>query len=420
MNGVSDIKNRSLDRWLEYIQDQHDKEIDMGLSRMFEMVDRLDLNPITPKVVTVAGTNGKGSTCVTIEQLLLSHGLKVGTTLSPHVFRFNERFRLQGSELSDQEICGHFETIERVRDGLPLTYFEFSSLAALVAFSQCDLDVVILEIGLGGRLDAFNAIDADIAVITSIGFDHQEFLGDSLDEIGKEKAGIFRPGQKVVLGANMPKTVYEAGKALGCVESAMGKNFRYQESKGSSWSYFSQDLNMEAIPRGSLSAHNLSLALQVTKELVDLDPSLVIQTLPVVSLQGRMTELLLDGHNYVFDVCHNSQGAEFFVRELKLRDIEPDFVICGMFRNKDHQRVFREVNRNIDAEWILIDTLGVRGFRSKELRDAFGGDGRCVSEFNDARAYIKNKSSNPSTVLAFGSFNVLEQACASMNVQRIS
>ena len=420
MNGFSDIKNRSLDRWLEYIQDQHDKEIDMGLSRMFEMVDRLDLNPITPKVVTVAGTNGKGSTCVTIEQLLLSHGLKVGTTLSPHVFRFNERIRLQGSELSDQEICGHFETIERVRDGLPLTYFEFSSLAALVAFSQCDLDVVILEIGLGGRLDAFNVIDADIAVITSIGFDHQEFLGDSLDEIGKEKAGIFRPGQKVVLGANMPKTVHEASKALGCAESAMGKNFRYQESKGSSWSYFSQDLNMEAIPRGSLSAHNLSLALQVTKELVDLDPSSVIQTLPVITLQGRMSELLLDGHNYVFDVCHNSQGAEFFVRELKLREIEPDFVICGMFRNKDHQQVFREVNRNIDAEWILIDTLGVRGFRSKELRDAFGGDGRCVSEFNDARAYIKNKSSNPSTVLAFGSFNVLEQACASMNVQRIS
>ena len=392
----------------------------MGLSRMFEMVDRLDLNPITPKVVTVAGTNGKGSTCVTIEQLLLSHGLKVGTTLSPHVFRFNERIRLQGCELSDQEICGHFETIERVRNGLPLTYFEFSSLASLVAFSQCDLDVVILEIGLGGRLDAFNAIDADIAVITSIGFDHQEFLGDSLDEIGKEKAGIFRPGQKVVLGANMPKTVHEASKALGCAESAMGKNFRYQESKGSSWSYFSQDLNMEAIPRGSLSAHNLSLALQVTKELIDLDPSSVIQTLPDISLQGRMTELLLDGHNYVFDVCHNSQGAEFFVKELKLRDIEPDFVICGMFRNKDHQKVFYEMNRNIDAEWILIDTLGVRGFRSKELRNAFGGNGRCVSEFSDARAYIKNKSSNPRTVLAFGSFNVLEQACASMNVQRIS
>ena len=420
MNGVVDINSRSLDQWLEYIQEQHDKEIDMGLDRMFEMVERLDLNPITPKVVTVAGTNGKGSTCITIEQLLLSHGLKVGTTLSPHVFRFNERIRLQGGELSDQEICGHFETIELARDGLPLTYFEFSSLAALVAFSQCDLDVVILEIGLGGRLDAFNAIDADIAVVTSIGFDHQEFLGESLEEIGKEKAGIFRPGQKVVLGADMPRTVYEASKALGCEESAMGKNFRYLEGKGSSWSYFSEDLNMEAIPRGSLSAHNLSLALEVTRELVDIDPSIVIQTLPVISLQGRMTELLLDGHNYVFDVCHNSQGAEFFVRELKLRGIEPDFIICGMFRNKDHQQVFREVSRNIDAEWILIDTLGVRGFRSKELRDAFGGNGMCLPGFNDARAYIKIKSSNPSTVLAFGSFNVLEQACESMNVQRIS
>ena len=125
MNGVSDIKDRSLDQWLVYIQDQHDKEIDMGLSRMNEMVERLDLNPVSPKVVIVAGTNGKGSTCVTIEQLLLSHGSKVGTTLSPHVFRFNERIRVRGSESSDQEICGYFETIERARDGLPLTYFEF-------------------------------------------------------------------------------------------------------------------------------------------------------------------------------------------------------------------------------------------------------------------------------------------------------
>ena len=176
---------------------------------------------------------------------------------------------------------------------------------------------------------------------------------------------------------------------------------------------------MEAIPRGSLSAHNLSLALQVTKELVDLDPSSVIKTLPVISLQGRMTELLLDGHNYLFDVCHNSQGAEFFVRELKLRNIEPDFIICGMFRNKDHQQVFHEVSSKIEAEWLLINTMGVRGFRSNELQVAFGGTGKCLSEFSDARAYIAEKTSNPSTVLAFGSFNVLEQACLSMNVQRI-
>ena len=359
MNGVVDINSRSLDQWLEYIQEQHDKEIDMGLDRMFEMVERLDLNPITPKVVTVAGTNGKGSTCITIEQLLLSHGLKVGTTLSPHVFRFNERIRLQGGELSDQEICGHFETIELAREGLPLTYFEFSSLAALVAFSQCDLDVVILEIGLGGRLDAFNAIDADIAVVTSIGFDHQEFLGESLEEIGKEKAGIFRPGQKVVLGADMPRTVYEASKALGVKKVRWAKTSDIKKVKALRGP--TEDLNMEAIPRGSLAAHNLSLALEVTRELVDIDPSIVVQMLPAISLQGRMTELLLDGHNYVFDVCHNSQGAEFFVRELKLRGIEPEFIICGMFRNKDHQQVFREVSRNIDAEWILIDTLGARG-----------------------------------------------------------
>ena len=419
MSEISYKDSVELDHWLSFIQEQHVKDIDMGLDRMNLMIDRLGLRGSSHKVVTVAGTNGKGSTCVAIEQLLVSHGYKVGTTLSPHVFRFNERIRVQGQELSDEAICDNFEIIEDVRDGLPLTYFEFSSLAALVTFDRARLDIAILEIGLGGRLDAFNAIDADVAVITSIGYDHQEFLGDSLEEIGAEKAGIFRLEQSVVLGANMPESVYRLSEANGCKQRAFGIDFEISQIAKEEWNYKSNKLEIESIQLGSLSAHNLSLGIEVANEITELDPQVVLECLPRVKLQGRMSELLLDEHRYLFDVCHNSQGVDFLIGELELRNIEPDFIICGMFRNKDHAQVYLKMSKRVNAEWILIDTQGVRGFGSKELKDAMAVEGLCLAQFADARKYIKQVAELPSTVLAFGSFNVVEQACNSMNVSRI-
>ena len=264
-----------LDRWLSYIEEQHVKDIDMGLDRMNLMIDRLGLGNPDHKVITVAGTNGKGSTCVATEQLLLSHGLRVGTTLSPHVFRFNERIRVQGIELSDQDICESFEIIESARDGLPLTYFEFSSLAALVVFDQADLDIAILEIGLGGRLDAFNVVDADVAVITSIGYDHQEFLGDSLEEIGAEKAGIFRSKQTVVLGANMPESVHQLSNLNQCEQSSFGIDFDISQTVEDEWDFQSKELIINSIRLGSLSAHNLSLGIEVAKNITELNLSLI-------------------------------------------------------------------------------------------------------------------------------------------------
>ena len=200
-----------LNNWLAHISSQHEQVIDMGLCRMQDMVQRLDLACPAPKVITVAGTNGKGTTATAIEALLLAHGLSVGTTLSPHINRFNERIRISGVQASDAKICAAFAAVDAVRRDLPLTYFEFSALAALWCFKDAAVDVAILEIGLGGRLDAFNVVDADIAVITSIGLDHQEYLGDTRELIGAEKAGILRAGQQqVILGADMPQSVFTA------------------------------------------------------------------------------------------------------------------------------------------------------------------------------------------------------------------
>ena len=207
MPEIETNETKDLSTWLTYIDGQHAQSIDMGLARFTRVLNDLDLQQPAPRVITVAGTNGKGSTVRVMETLLLQGGVTVGATLSPHIWRFNERIRINGEDASDESICAAFAAIDRARGDTPLTYFEFGALAALYCMAQARVQVAILEIGLGGRLDAFNAVDADVAVITSIGLDHQAFLGDTREAIGFEKAGILRPGQRVVLGQNMPSTV---------------------------------------------------------------------------------------------------------------------------------------------------------------------------------------------------------------------
>ena len=182
---------RNLADWLDYIEDIHPSSWDLGLERIGAVADRLELRIPAPVSATVAGTNGKGSTCIVLEQALIAAGLSVGCTLSPHVHRFNERVRIDGVELDDAALCAAFEVIEAGRGDTLLTYFEFTSLAALHCFKQAAVDVAVLEIGLGGRLDAFNIVDADVAVITNIGIDHTDWLGETRELIGAEKAGVL-------------------------------------------------------------------------------------------------------------------------------------------------------------------------------------------------------------------------------------
>ena len=214
-----------LSSWLDYIGQQHSEAIDMGLERFSQVQYSLNLKQPAARVITVAGTNGKGTTARVIEALLLDAGYSVGTTLSPHVWRFNERIRIDGKEADDAAICNAFAAVDDARGDLPLTYFEFSALAALFCMARSQVDFAILEIGLGGRLDAFNAVDADVAVITSIGLDHQAFLGDTREAIGGEKAGILRAGQRVVLGQNMPESVYARCRTLDLTPKCWGEDF---------------------------------------------------------------------------------------------------------------------------------------------------------------------------------------------------
>jgi len=406
------LKELSLDDWLTFIGHQHDQTIAMGLERMHTMLGRLGLERPAPSIVTVAGTNGKGSTCIAIEQLLLAHGLRVGTTMSPHVIRFNERVRINGQESADADLVKAFSRVEAARDNLPLTYFEFSALAAMWCFRHSEVQVAVLEIGLGGRLDAFNAVAADVAVITSIGLDHQEYLGVTVELIGREKAGILRRDQSVVLGRSLPGSVYDVCEELALAPQVCGKEFDYEMSDDHrQWLFTDAEGEMQ-FPLGSLAPHNVALALTAIRPLVQRDPA-ICAAASAANLPGRLQEVTIDERRYVFDVCHNPSGAQFCCGQMTDRGLEPKMILCGMLRGKMHQEVRRAVGQAFSATWVLFGTVGDRALSSNELATSMGIASHGCTDFQAAREYVRSVTSPGEVILVFGSFNAVEQGIMS-------
>lgn len=414
---------KNLTDWLDYIGTAHTQTIDMGLDRMSAMVQRLDLSRPAPTVVTVAGTNGKGSTCMSLEQLLLRGDRTVGATLSPHVSRFNERIRINGEELEDAAICNAFVQIERVRADLPLTYFEFAALAALYCFKHASVDVAILEIGLGGRLDAFNAVDADIAVITSIGLDHQSYLGDSLEAIGAEKAGILRAGQKVVLGPDMPHSVMAACAALQVEPAVYGVDFsaKFIESSAhpATWEFQQtsamQALTVSALPHGGLAPQNIALAMQAAW-LLGVDLATIAPGLGEITMPGRMQQIEYAQRRLVLDVAHNPAGGSFLAAELKRRRIEPALVVCGMLADKNHAATCTPLARQYNSTpWVVVSTTGERAMAANDLLATLAEatpfestDITPAANMRALKALILSATKPGDVILAFGSFNLVE------------
>ena len=228
--------NRTLESWLHYISRLHPAEIVPGLARVQQVAARLRLGRPAATVITVAGTNGKGSCLHTMEQLLAGHGWRVGAYSSPHIERFTERIRINGAEVDEAALTQAFAAVEQARGELAITFFEFTTLAALVLFQQQELDFALLEVGLGGRLDAVNLVAAEVSVITSIALDHQHWLGDNLEAIGREKAGIMREGKPVVLASTtMPESVHEQARRLHCPQFQLGRAYQVTLADGDTW-----------------------------------------------------------------------------------------------------------------------------------------------------------------------------------------
>lgn len=402
---------KDLDAWLSYIDQQHSASIDMGLERFTRVLKDLNLQQPAPVVITVAGTNGKGSTVRVMESLLLQAGKRVGATLSPHIWHFNERIRINGADASDQDICAAFAAIDDCRGEMPLTYFEFGALAALYCMAAAKVEVAILEIGLGGRLDAFNAVDADVAVITSIGLDHQAFLGDTREAIGFEKAGILRPNQRVVLGQDMPVTVDRQCQALGVKPLRWGESFTSSDfGDGQHWLYQRAGAVPVTVELSQIAPHNIALACEAVAPWVAID-SQSVHGCSGQQMPGRMDIRQRDQRVWVHDVCHNPHGAEFFMAELARRHITPAFFICAMLAGKDHKGFFDAVNAAIETPvpWLCVSSTGDRAITGSELAQHMGLPERVAQDMTQAQQMAVEHTDAGQTIVVFGSFSAVEQ-----------
>jgi dihydrofolate synthase/folylpolyglutamate synthase len=405
------VSGRSLGEWLEYIERQHPKAIALGLERVAAVLARLDAKPRCP-VFTVCGTNGKGSTCALLEAILRAAGCRVGLYMSPHLWRYNERIRVGGREAEDAALVEAFAAVERAREGTPLTYFEFGTLAAVWLFAREHPDALVLEVGLGGRLDAVNVLDADCAVLTGVGIDHVEFLGPTREDIGREKAGIFRPGRPaVVADPDPPRSVLAApGRQL-----RLGRDFGYAAQAGSQWIYWGPGGKRAGLAhpalRGAMQLRNASAALAALDAMRERFPVAmqdVRRGLAEVALPGRF-QVLPGRPIVVLDVAHNPEAAAVLARNLAESGYAPRTIaVFGMLRDKDIGGVVRAVAGRI-SHWHLATLPGPRGACAAELaeileKENVAAGATAHASVRAALEAARGEAGDDDKIVVFGSF----------------
>ncbi|MEP0073269.1 MAG: bifunctional tetrahydrofolate synthase/dihydrofolate synthase [Marinomonas sp.] len=379
------MAQRSLSSWLSYIESQHPSEIELGLDRGSEVLSRLNLSRPKCKVITVAGTNGKGSTCAMLTQYLCSQKHSVGTYTSPHFIAFNERIALNNSPCEDDLICQAFEVIEAARGDIPLTYFEFSTLAALWVFDQSELDYWVLEVGLGGRLDSVNMIDTDVAVITSISLDHTDWLGNDLDVIAQEKAGIARKDKLLISGVvTPPKSIAKTALQIGADLRQKGQDFHFLTSE-SSWSWSGSGLQYTDLPIPSLPLQNAATVIAILV-FMGMKPSQddLITLFKTAQLTGRFQKVASTPDVFI-DVAHNPEAAIELAQRIK-QFSKPPIAVCGMLKDKDISSVVKHLSSSFSS-WFCCDLEGPRGSKGKEIAD------QVVANTSSLESHVKAFSS---------------------------
>lgn len=358
--------------WLSYLEGLHAKAIDLGLDRVVEVLHRLPPAKKIP-VITVGGTNGKGSTTAYLEAILHAAGYKTGCYTSPHLLRYNERIRVNRKPASDSEIVESFIAVEAAREQTSLTYFEFGTLSALHHFARCEVDVLILEVGMGGRLDAVNVIDSDCAIVTSVALDHMEFLGPDRESIAGEKAGIFRSGRVAIFGEpDVPIRLRDYAKELGAQLWVAGENFHHQ-STPSQWDFIGPSSQFFALPypalRGAYQLDNASCALAALTALQDILPismQHIRQGFVSVDLPGRL-QVLPGRPSIILDVAHNPHAAGALARSLeRMAGFKTTRIVLGMLRDKDVKGV-TELFGHLVGAWYVCDLPAPRGSLATEV-----------------------------------------------------
>ena len=365
-DAMSDLKT-----WLCYLEQLHPSSIELGLERVKSVAERLDLLQPAPYIFTVAGTNGKGTTCRTLEMILLAADKRVGVYSSPHLLHFTERVRINNQESTPSDTVKAFAAIEKARGDISLTYFEYATLAALYQFKQAQLDVVILEVGLGGRLDATNIVDADIAIITTIGIDHVEYLGNTRESIGREKAGIFKPKSIAVVGEpEIPSSILDVAHAVNCPLFAVNKDWSYQQIDKLTWQFNSSIKQYQNLPIPQVPLANAATAIaalshspfSITQKQID-------SALEKTSLIGRFQIIQLSP-TVIVDVAHNPHAASYLVKQIELLKQQQSKVgkvrfVIGMLKDKDIKSTLSIFNAD---QWYCASLYGERGCNADILK----------------------------------------------------
>jgi dihydrofolate synthase / folylpolyglutamate synthase len=411
----------NLKTWLCYLEQLHPITIELGLERVKTVAERLDLLQPAPYVFTVAGTNGKGTTCRTLEMILLAAKFRVGVYSSPHLLRFTERVRIDNRESTEREMVKAFAEIEKARGDISLTYFEYTTLAALYQFKQAKLDVVILEVGLGGRLDATNIVDADVAVITTIGIDHVDYLGNTKESIGREKAGIFKRKSIAIVGEpEMPSSILDVAKSVHCPIYAANRDWSYQQQTNDTlWSFDSSRKCYCNLPIPNVPLANSATAIAaLSYSALKITEAEICVGLSQSKLTGRF-QILQTSPLVIIDVAHNPHAATYLITQLeelkkKQSNVAKVRIVIGMLKDKDIKCTLSILKSDI---WYCATLYGERGSNSKILKQYLLDKGESnISTFDtvwDAYQKAMQEAKEDDIIIVCGSFHtvadVLEQ-----------
>lgn len=415
----------SLADWLTWQETLHPSEIELGLERVAAVLRRLHPEPPAFAVITVGGTNGKGSTVAMLEAILRAGGYRVGAYTSPHLLRYNERIRLDGVEVDDAALCDSFERIDQARDDTSLTYFEFGTLAAIDIFQRRGVDVAILEVGMGGRLDAVNMLDADVALVTTVAVDHAQWLGETREEIAFEKAGIYRGGRPAIYGgSDVPQSLRAHADAIGARLYCYGSDFGAEPEGEGGWRWWGGSRQRHTLPlpalRGRSQVQNAAgvlMALELLADRLPLDQAQIRAGLLAVTLPGRF-QMLPGEVSVILDVAHNPQAAAELAANLAaLPCTGRTLAVLGMLADKDMAGAIRQLGRAVD-HWYPGGLAVARGATAAQLGEALAAAGVASGRITPqatvgaALAAARQAARPGDRIVVFGSFHTVAEALA--------
>jgi len=412
-------KPASAPQWLAYIEALHPKSIAMGLDRVRAVANKLQIKPDFP-IITVAGTNGKGSTCAMLSQVYTEAGFVVGCYTSPHLMRYNERVRINHHEITDDDLCTAFAAIEQARGNIALTYFEMGTLAAMWHFCQSKVDVVVLEVGLGGRLDAVNIFEPACCIVTTIDLDHMEYLGDTREKIGFEKAGIFRPNKLAICGdENPPNSLVDYAKQIKAPLKSINRDFSVKKS-ANGWQYAENKMEF-LLPslglQGEFQLNNAACvvcAVQHLQAILPVPPNHIYKALQAVKLIGRFYSIQ-SSPSIIIDVAHNPHAASSLAHNMQATPCAgKTLAVFAMLADKDIAGVIQAVSQHIN-QWFIADNHSIRGAKAQELHDKLiqqepNAQIELFADVASALVAACNKATKNDRIIVFGSFYTVADA----------